>query len=76
MKRIFITAGLTAFVLGPLAQNFAHAAPRAKVNVCHGDADSGESHVIRISESALPAHLNHGDFETDSEVGSPCGVPD
>ena len=35
--------------------------PETKIQVCHKDQKEGTSHTITISESALPAHLAHGD---------------
>ena len=52
-----------------------------KVNVCHRTGEYGESYVlIRISKSALPAHLKHGDARPGDQVpggtlGPNCEFP-
>lgn len=44
---------------------------QAKVDICHNDWDAGEYFVIRVSDSAVNAHLeNHGDWLVSEEV---CG---
>jgi hypothetical protein len=43
----------------------------AKVDVCHiPPGNPGNFHTITISEAALPAHLEHGDFEGSCDT--PC----
>ena len=51
----------------PRAVNKSSAADQyRKVRVCH------KGKVIEISESALPAHLRHGDYVTTAPKGSSC----
>jgi hypothetical protein len=81
MKRILAAAVLSAFLMTPALHNTAQAARRAKVRVCHVSPDAVEGspakqRVIEISESALSAHLAHGDFETFASVGTDCAVPE
>jgi len=46
-------------------------AATTKVEVCHiPPGDPGNFHTITISEAALPAHLEHGDFEGSCDT--PC----
>ena len=49
-------AALTGFRAGSTA-----AAPAAKIDVCHYDADTGTYHKINISQNASDTHLAHGD---------------
>lgn len=37
-----------------------------KVTICHKDGQ-GNFHPIQVSENALPAHLNHGDYLPDAD---------
>ena len=56
---------VVSFVASLLLLVFSQAwAGPAKIDVCHiPPGNPGNFHTITISESALPAHLEHGDFE-------------
>ena len=59
MRRVFVTTLVMALV-GAWA-GLASAAPAAKTDVCHYDADAGTFHLINISENAFAKHVEHGD---------------
>jgi len=60
--------GSTAFAVSP-AGSAAASEYKKKVTICHrtGPKRSPRFHTIRVSESAVPAHLRHGD------ALGPCG---
>lgn len=43
--------------------------PKAKIDVCHYDADNGTWHVINVSLNSWPAHMGHGDVRLDDQDG-------
>ena len=57
MKRLLGLLIVGIFLLMVPASYLISAGKKAKVDVCHNN------HVINVSESALPAHLAHGDCE-------------
>jgi hypothetical protein len=57
---------LVSSTTGVLAQG------RAKVNVCHANG-AGSFNLINVSESALPAHLAHGDAVPGDAVPGMAG---
>ena len=78
MKHIFAFSMGAALIVG---MTFGALSLRAvdKVRVCHVEGlKSGRAHVIEISPSALPAHLNHGDSLQAAEgldVRNACVIP-
>jgi hypothetical protein len=61
MKRFFAVLAVTAFVVGvPLSHLAVAVPPEDKVDICH-IPDSLDGHVISVAESAVEAHLAHGD---------------
>jgi hypothetical protein len=57
---------LVSSTTGVLAQG------KAKVNVCHAN-EAGSFNLINVSESALPAHLAHGDAAPGDAVPGMIG---
>ena len=43
-----------------------------KVLICHIPGGATKGKVIAVAEEAVPAHLDHGDFTTDSPQGTAC----
>jgi len=61
MKRIFAIAMGAALIVGMTLGTLSLRAA-VRVRVCHLEGhQSGRAHVIEISDSAVAAHLNHGD---------------
>jgi hypothetical protein len=72
MKRFLAIAGAVG-LFSATTGTTASAAPE-KVTVCHATGDNVNDHVISISERALPAHLAHGDEESNLPPGSACVI--
>jgi hypothetical protein len=64
VRRLLFTALVPAMVLVAATTASAVGSPQGKVDVCHRTGN-GSFHQINISMNALPAHLAHGDVETD-----------
>jgi hypothetical protein len=72
MKKLFLGAlTLTLFAVSGVYVRQGRA-DQPKVKVCHMPQPYG--HIIEISVNALPAHLAHGDFETQGDVGASCSM--
>jgi hypothetical protein len=60
------TVGVLAML--SLMLPLAAAAQSGRVSVCHVPPDDPRNaHVISVSETAVDAHLNHGDIVTDNQ---------
>jgi len=64
VRRLLLTTLVPAMVLVAATTASAVGSPQGKVDVCHRTGN-GSFHHISISMNALPAHLAHGDVETD-----------
>jgi hypothetical protein len=60
MKKSFVLLVAVSLVTALLASGVALAGGPEKVDVCHHEGN-GSYHLINISSSALPAHIEHGD---------------
>ena len=74
MRKALSLALVAAFTLAIAASGPATATPvekkEKKVSVCHvPPGNPANGHVIRVSSSALPAHLGHGDCGTYLSTG-------
>jgi len=70
MKRLIVVLLVAAFIIALPMSHSASAAKKAKVDICHATdsfvvPSNGVTlivgHVINVSESAVDAHLAHGD---------------
>jgi hypothetical protein len=69
-RRLVVTLVVPALMLAVFAVNIAAAGgPNGKTTVCH--LSSSWFHAITISNSALPAHLQHGDVAPDDYGACP-----
>ncbi len=58
MRRVVL-----AIMFVVLVTSVSSAAPPAKVTICHvPPGNPANAHTITIAESAVPAHLAHGDY--------------
>ena len=61
MKRIFAFAAGVALIVG-MTMGTPNLRAASRVRICHVEGlKSGRAHVIEISDSAVAAHLGHGD---------------
>jgi hypothetical protein len=77
MKRALMLAVGAAVIIG-LTYGAPNLKANVKVRVCHVEGNGG-SHVIIVSENAVPAHLAHGDSLNVAEwlrAGDPCDLID
>jgi len=64
-RRLVVVLVVPAVMLALFAVNIAAAGgPNGKTTICH--SANGRYHQITISNSALPAHLRHGDVALDA----------
>jgi len=77
MKRIFALAAGAALIIGMTVVT-ANLRAAGRVRICHVEGqNSGRHHVIEISDSAVPAHLGHGDSlegATGLNPGADCNA--
>ena len=76
MKRLMLLIAVAALVAAlPLSRFLMAAPPQGKVTMCHmsGDDFPCEGHYIRVAQTAVQKHLDHGDFIEEGVVGEPCG---
>jgi hypothetical protein len=77
MKRIFALAAGAALIVG-MTMGTTNLRAASRVRICHVEGqNSGRAHVIEISDSAVPAHLGHGDSLEGAiglNPGSDCTV--
>lgn len=78
MKHIFALSKRAALIVG-MTFGVLSLSAADRVRVCHVEGlRSGRAHVIEVSLSALPAHLNHGDSLQAAEgldVRNACVIP-
>jgi hypothetical protein len=61
MKRIFALAAGAALIVG-MTMGTANLKAAGRTRICHVEGQhSGRAHVIEVADSAIPAHLGHGD---------------
>ena len=78
MKRLMFLALATALIVGVWASTTTSSVSAAgKTPVCHFDNGGDFGHIIQVTDSALPAHLAHGDllFFVTGEDGETCSAP-
>lgn len=76
MKKVYVSKGIIFLIL-LLAIIFVATAYAAKVTVCHiPPGDPENYHDITISETALQAHLDHGDYEGTCQENCPSVCDD
>ena len=77
MKRIFALAAGAALIVG-MTMGTANLRAASRVRICHVEGQhSGRAHVIEIADSAVQAHLGHGDSLEGAfglNPGSDCSV--
>lgn len=61
-RRSVLRGALAAGAAALFARSRAQAAPPAKVDICHYDAEYDVYELISVSEKSWPAHESHGDF--------------
>lgn len=70
LRHLFVAIVVPALILGIFAVSVAFATPpQGKTTICHHSAH--KYHQITISNSALPAHLRHGDVLPDEYGACP-----
>lgn len=69
MKRPLALSMLVVFGVAVVAYQPVNA---DKTLVCHIEDTKGVGHVIEVSDSAVPAHLNHGDCPTVLPPDADC----